>query len=152
MKSRTPGAARLDLRQCIGATAVLLTAALAGGAAAPGSAATQDRKAKPSIELRVTPPMGVAPLRVVATAELRGGADDYTDFYCPKIEWDWADGARSATTDDCSPYEAGKSEIRRRFSQLHTYAEAGVYRIVFQMKQGTRSVGSATIKIEVHGG
>ncbi len=96
--------------------------------------------------------MGVAPLRVVATAELRGGADDYADFYCPGVEWEWADGARSETTDDCSPYAAGKSEIRRRFSQQHTYNEPGAYRIIFHLKQGTKTVGSATIKLEVHGG
>lgn len=152
MKRRTLEPVRLGLRHCIGAMAVLLAVTLSAGSAAPARVAAQDRKAKPSIDIRVTPPMGVAPLRVVATAELHGGADDYADFYCPKVNWEWADGARSETTDDCAPYEAGKSEIRRRFSALHTYAEPGVYRIVFQMKQGTKLVGAATIKIEVHGG
>lgn len=115
------------------------------------SGRAQDRKARPSIELRVTPPVGVAPLRIVATAELKGGAEDYSEFYCPRIEWEWADGTTSQTADDCDPYQEGKSEIRRRYSQQHTFKDPGNYRIIFHLKQGTKTVGAATIKLEVHG-
>lgn len=117
--------------------------------ATPGG--VQDRKARPSVQLRVTPPVGVAPLRIVATAELKGGAEDYSEFYCPKIEWEWADGTTSQTADDCDPYQEGKSEIRRRYSQQHTFKDPGSYRIIFHLKQGEKTVGAATIKLEVHG-
>src|SRR5262245_13402711 len=73
------------------------------------------KKAKPTITLRSTPTVGFAPARFVLTAELVGGADDYADFYCATVEWDWGDDTRSETKQDCEPYEAGKSTIKRRF-------------------------------------
>src|SRR5262245_22206983 len=68
---------------------------------------------KPSISLKANPPVGFSPLRVHVVAEFRGGDDDYADYYCPSIEWDWGDGTVSENSVDCDPYEAGKSEIRR---------------------------------------
>ena len=91
-------------------------------------------------------------MRIVATAELVKGADAYADFYCPKVQWDWNDETKSETTDDCAPYEAGKSKIRRRFAQQHTFREPGAYQVVFQLRQGTKIVGAATIKVDVRGG
>ena len=74
-----------------------------------------DQNKKPSISLRANPPVGFSPLRVVVTAELKGGANDYEDFYCASVEWDWGDDTKSESKADCDPYEAGKSEIKRRF-------------------------------------
>ncbi len=76
---------------------------------------------KPSISLNATPPVGFTPLRVVVTAEVKGGANDYEDFYCASVEWDWGDDTKSQTKADCDPYEAGKSEIKRRYVQEHTF-------------------------------
>ena len=64
---------------------------------------------------------------MVLTAELRGGADDYEEFYCGSVEWDWGDDTKSESKTDCEPYEAGKSEIKRRFTIDHTYNIAGEY-------------------------
>ena len=80
-----------------------------------------DQNKKPSISLRANPPVGFSPLRVVVTAELKGGANDYEDFYCASVEWDWGDDTKSESKADCDPYEAGKSEIKRRFVQEHTF-------------------------------
>ena len=80
-----------------------------------------DQNKKPSISLRANPPVGFSPLRVVVTAELKGGADDYEDFYCASVEWDWGDDTKSESKADCDPYEAGKSEIKRRFVAEHTF-------------------------------
>ena len=66
--------------------------------AAGGS--TQEKKSKPSVAVKVTPTMGFSPARVVVTAELRGGADDYEQFYCGSVEWDWGDGTQSGSTAD----------------------------------------------------
>ena len=38
---------------------------------------------KPSLALRATPPVGFSPLRVRVVVDVRGGPDDYADFYCP---------------------------------------------------------------------
>ncbi len=74
-----------------------------------------DQNKKPSISLRANPPVGFSPLRVVVTAEIKGGANDYEDFYCASVEWEWGDDTKSESKADCDPYEAGKSEIKRRF-------------------------------------
>lgn len=107
---------------------------------------------KPTLAIRATPPVGFAPLRVRAVAELRDGSDDYSEFYCATVEWDWGDGTVSESTSDCNPYEAGKSTIQRRFAVDHIYRQGGNYRIVFRLKQKTKAVASATTNIQVRSG
>jgi hypothetical protein len=107
---------------------------------------------KPTLAVRATPPVGFAPLRIRATAELRDGSDDYADFYCATVEWDWGDGTISENTSDCNPYEAGKSTIQRRYSADHIYRQGGAYRVVFRLKQKTKAVASATTNIQVRSG
>src|SRR5207249_4134495 len=58
---------------------------------------------RPKMTLKAQPVIGIAPARVVLTAELVGGANDYEDFYCPTIEWEWGDGTRSESSADCAP-------------------------------------------------
>src|SRR5690606_32409390 len=99
-------------------------------------------KKKPSVAVRTSPQSGFSPLKVVVTAELKGGANDYPDFYCPAIEWEWGDGTRTEQRVDCDPYEAGKSEVKRRYTVQRTYHTAGEYRVVFRMKQNNKVVGS----------
>ena len=43
------------------------------------------KKAKPTVSLKVNPVIGFSPARMVLTAELRGGADDYEEFYCATV-------------------------------------------------------------------
>jgi hypothetical protein len=110
-------------------------------------------KGRPKAELRVNPGLILPPARVVATLELTKGANDYQDYYCPKIEWEWGDGTRSESVEDCAPYEAGKSEIRRRFTEDHRYQHSGFgamsYEIVFRMKQGSETVLTQRQRIRV---
>lgn len=107
---------------------------------------------KPSLSLRVTPPVGFAPLKTRLVVEVRGGSDDYEDFYCPTIEWDWGDGTVSANAEDCDPYEAGKSMIKRRFATDHTFQQPGAFRIAFRLKQRDRVVGMSTVNVQVRAG
>jgi hypothetical protein len=107
---------------------------------------------KPSLALRATPPVGFSPLRVRVVVDVRGGADDYADFYCPSIEWDWADGTVSESSEDCAPYEAGKSTIRRRFTAEHTYQQSGTYQIYFRLKQKDRVVAAGNGTVQVRAG
>ena len=110
-----------------------------GFAARGGERATGDRK--PSLSLKATPPVGFSPLRVRVAADVRGGADDYADFYCPTIEWDWGDGTVSENSEDCDPYEAGKSTIRRRLGVEHIYRHPGGFKVSFRLKQKNETGG-----------
>src|SRR4051812_39722141 len=74
---------------------------------------------RPKMTLRAQPSVGIAPVRVVLTGELQGGADDFEEYYCPTVEWAWGDDTSSESTLDCEPYETGKSQIKRRFTIEH---------------------------------
>ena len=76
---------------------------------------------KPTLSLRASPRVGLAPVDVLFVAQLKDGADDYEEFYCATIEWDWDDDTRSESTPDCEPYEPGTSKIRRRYSNRHRF-------------------------------
>lgn len=116
-----------------------------------GQRAAEDNK-KPSVALRATPPVGFAPLKVRVVADVKGGADDYEDFYCATVEWDWADGTTSGSSEDCNPYEPGKSKIQRRFSAEHTFRQGGEYDVVLRLKQKNRVVGYSKATVRVRAG
>jgi len=107
---------------------------------------------KPSLSLKATPPIGFSPLKVRLAVDVKGGADDSVDFYCPNIEWEWGDDLTSESSEDCAPYEAGKSKISRRYTTEHTYRYEGNYTARFRMKQGKRIVASTTVNVQVRGG
>jgi hypothetical protein len=107
---------------------------------------------KPKVSLKANPAMGMSPVRVVVTADITGGANDNEEFYCPAIEWEWGDDTRSTNTADCDPYEAGKSEIRRRFTADHVYRSAGEYRVQFRLKKKDKTVGAGSTQIRVRPG
>jgi hypothetical protein len=106
---------------------------------------------RPRLALKAQPVIAMSPARVVLTAELQGGVNDYEEFYCPTIEWDWGDGTQSESTLDCAPYEAGKSEIKRRFTVEHVF-RAGNYRVSFKLKRRDKVVGLTTVQIQVRPG
>ena len=54
--------------------------------------------------------------------------DDFEEYYCPTIDWEWGDDTTSESTADCEPYEAGKSEIKRRFTVEHVFRHGGNFR------------------------
>src|SRR5262245_15489055 len=113
---------QLGLRFCT----LVVGGALMGGQAL--GARADEKGKKPSVSLKVTPNVAIAPAKIRVVAELKGGADDYEDFYCPTIEWDWDDETKSESSKDCEPYVAGRSVITRRFSAEHTYQESGMYK------------------------
>ena len=131
--------------------AALATSIAYGAPADAGQRGSDDNK-KPSVALKATPPVGFTPLKVRVVVEIKGGADDYADFYCATVEWDWADGNISGGSEDCSPYEAGKSTIQRRFNSEHTFRQAGEYDVVFRLKQKSRVVGMAKATVRVRAG
>jgi hypothetical protein len=140
-------------RRALCPLAALLAAGLLGTGVLPASGAdAQENGKKPSLSLKASPPIAFSPARVRVVAEFRGGADDYQQYYCPTIEWDWGDGTVSENTVDCDPYEAGKSEIRRRFSAEHTYQQSGSYKVYFKLKQKTKTVVAGSVSVRVRPG
>ena len=109
---------------------------------------------RPKITLKAQPLIAMAPARVVLTAELVGGDDDFEDFYCPAIEWEWGDGTKSESSTDCAPYEPGKSEIKRRFTVEHVFRNGrpNGFRVTVHLKRRDKSVGAATVNIQVRPG
>ena len=127
------------------ATAVILAAAAATPMRAQNSEAKGKSEPKrPSLNVKATPGTGMVPVRITVAAELKGGDDDYAEYYCPTIEWNWGDGTISESTNDCDPYEAGKSQIKRRYTVSHSYKRSGAYRISFRLKNGEKVLAAAT--------
>jgi hypothetical protein len=112
---------------------------------------TKDNDKRPKLTLKAQPIISMAPSKVTLRAELVGGANDYEEFYCPTVEWDWDDGTMSESTSDCEPYEAGKSEIKRRFTVEHVF-RAGYYHVAFRLKRRDKAIAAATTTVQVQGG
>jgi hypothetical protein len=107
---------------------------------------------KPSLSLKATPAISFAPARIIIVAEVKGGANDFEDFYCPSVDWDWGDETNSVADTDCEPYQQGKSEIRRRYTVEHRYKNEGSYKITLKLKKGAKVVASANAQIQVRSG
>ena len=116
------------------------------------AAAQRSNDKKPSLSLKATPPVGFSPLKVRLVVEVKGGADDALDFYCPSIEWDWGDNLTSESSEDCAPYEAGKSSILRRYSTEHTFNYGGNFTVRFRMKQNRKVVAQTSVNVQVRAG
>jgi len=128
----------------------VLAVALATGSASSAQRSGDDKK--PSLSLRATPPVGFSPLKVRLVVDVRGGSDDYEDFYCPAIEWDWGDGTVSGNSQDCDPYQAGKSTIQRRYSIEHVFRQPGTFQVFFRLKQRDRVIAASSSNIQVRPG
>ena len=143
-------------RRFLQTSASILAATLC---ASPGLSAPQkdakDPKDKddkrPKLTLKAQPVISMSPSKVTLRAELVGGSNDYEEFYCPTIEWDWGDGTQSESMSDCEPYQAGKSEIKRRFTVDHVF-RAGSYQVAFRIKRRDKPLAQVTTTIQVQGG
>ena len=111
-----------------------------------------DKPKRPKLTVKANPSMGISPARIVASADVDGGPDDFEEFYCAAVEWEWGDGTRSNNSMDCDPYEAGKSTIKRRFTADHVYRTSGEYRVVFRLKRKNKTVASATTSVRIRPG
>jgi hypothetical protein len=134
-----------------------MSLALAAGSVSTIAAQKPDKDAKdgdkrPRLTLRAQPSVAVSPVRVALTAELTGGANDFEEYYCAAVEWEWGDDTRSESNTDCEPYEEGKSEIKRRFVVQHVFERAGSYKIFVRLKRRGKPVATATTTIQVRPG
>ena len=135
--------------QSVGA---ILTGVALLALAFPGVAAAQDDDDRPEFTLRARPNVTFTTNAISFTGLLRGGADDYEEFYCLSAEWDWGDDTVSESIFDCEPYEPGVSEIRRRFSRRHTFQFPGRYEVRLNLKRRDDVVASARVRVSVRGG
>lgn len=126
-----------------------LAVAAVVGVPASGAGPQDDKPDRPKVTLRSNPAFSFAPALITLTAELKDGDNDYADFYCAQVEWDWDDGTRSESADDCEPYEKGKSEIRRRYAIQHRYNIPGAYNVQFRLKQRGKVVVSVSRRVTV---
>jgi len=144
-----------QLRRLAWFGAACVSVAVVASAAQKNTKDAKDKDAgdaKPQVRLKATPVISVSPSKVVLTAEIVGGANDYEEFYCPTVEWDWGDGTQSENSSDCAPYEAGKSEIKRRFTVEHLFRRPENYKVTFKLKRRDKAVGFATVQIQVRPG
>lgn len=139
-------------RICVKVAAVAAVAAFAALGGAVQAQGAQDKPKRPKISMRSNPAMAFTPATMTFTVELKDGDHDFEEYYCASVEWDWADGTRSESSDDCEPYEAGKSEIRRRYTIRHKYNIDGIYDVQFRLKQRDKIVASTRTKVTVRPG
>jgi hypothetical protein len=111
-----------------------------------------DKPKAPKIAVKASPAMAISPARVVVTADITGGPNDFEDFYCAAIEWEWGDDTRSNQSADCEPYEPGKSEMKRHFTADHVFRTAGEYRVRFHLKKKDKTIATATTTLRIQPG
>ncbi|HOC18944.1 MAG TPA: hypothetical protein PKK95_11780 [Vicinamibacterales bacterium] len=124
---------------------------LGAGAQAQGVGERSKGK-KPELIVRASPMVGFAPAKVQFLAILQGGDDDYEEYYCTGIEWDWDDDTVSQSTPDCDPYEPGESRITRRYSATHVFRLDGRYEVKFKLKRKNDVLALASVTIQVQPG
>jgi hypothetical protein len=134
------------------AAGALVLALIAGAPAFAQEEQDRPKPKKPSVSIKATPAISFSPARIVFTADLKGGSDDFEEFYCAAVTWEWGDGTESENVIDCEPYEPGKSKIQRHFTTRHQYESSGEYRVVFRLKRQDKVVGSGSTVVRVRPG
>ena len=107
---------------------------------------------RPTLKLTARPRTGFAPARVTFRGVLTGGPDDFKEYYCPVVEWDWGDGTISENSSDCEPYEAGKSTLKRRFTAQHVFNMAGNFKIRLILKRNDKTLVATNTQVRIRPG
>ena len=101
-----------------------------------------------NVALSASPRVAPAPVRVVFTVELEGGAD--ADLECLVFDWDWGDGTRSSQEGECraeGAAEAGKAE--RIVQASHEYRQKGRPEVKVKVRRGEKRVGTHGIDLVI---
>ena len=131
-------------------TALLLTASTGAARQKPGAKPPDPKR--PKLTLKARPDIGIAPMRVVLTAEFEGGSNDFEEYYCPTTVWEFGDGGVSEASADCPPYESGTSQIKRRYTVEHIFKRSGRLRVYFSLRHHDKEVTAAGTNITVQPG
>lgn len=133
--------------------ALLLGAGLVGALLCLGASPAQDQaNRRPEVVLTALPSVAFVPARFKFSVQLQGGADDFEEFYCASIEWEWDDGTVSRWARDCEPYRGGRSRIQRNFTAVHTYDLPDSYTPTFRLKKRGKVVAQVKVDIEAVSG
>lgn len=138
----------IGLLACVAAA----TAAIAAQGDKGGKSEKDDAKARPKLAVRAQPSVAAAPARVMLTAELRGGSDNFEEYYCPTIQWEWGDDTISESAEDCGPYEPGTSAIKRRYTVQHIFKRPGSYKVYFRLMRRGRELAAGSAGVQVQPG
>jgi hypothetical protein len=128
---------------------LLALLAIGGTLAAPafgGSSAAR----RPRLVLRASPPAAIGPIEVLVTAELVGG-DEHEDFYCPEVEWTWADESRSVQGEDCPAYDPAETSIVRRYTARRLFQGEGKQTVKITLRRGSRVVAESATTVFLAG-
>lgn len=131
---------------------LLLACSCIAGVDTSAQSNEKQEKGKPKLTVKALPMTGPTPLKVTFVAELTGGANDLEEYYCPKAIWDWGDGGSSEKSTDCEPYEAGKSEYRRRYTEEHTFRRDGFFRVYFALDKRDKEIVTGWVTISALAG
>ena len=118
-------------------------------AAIPASAAEKKAENKGTrVSLRASPRVAAAPATVVFNVELTGG-EDGEDLYCPVLEWEWGDGTNSEEEEECPPFEAGHTQVQRRFTASHEYRDRANPKVAVTVRKGDRVLGKDAVSLVI---
>ena len=103
---------------------------------------------KPYLTLRASPQMGLPPLRVLLTAEIKGEETD--TFYCPEIAWLWPNETVSTEGGDCTPFEQ-RDDFQRRWTRGVTLGVPGRWTFWVELRKSGRVIAREPVTVEVAG-
>jgi hypothetical protein len=113
--------------------------------ASPLSAA--DKEKGVSVSLRAVPRVAAAPVNVLFTAEVQGGAE--ADIYCPTLEWTWGDGSKGSAGGECPPYVAGETEVKRLFEAEHEYRQKGQPNVTLRVTKEGKTLAVVRVDLRI---
>lgn len=126
-------------------TMAIVVLALLAGASAP----------KPKVELKPLQRIANLPAgrcEAVVVFKLRVEDAGVEDYYCPRVVWEWEDGAQSMEESDCVPFnQAAKEDHVRTWTKSHSFHASGTHRVRVTLCRASRKVRVVDTSVTVTG-
>lgn len=127
-------------------TIAVVVLVLLAGASAP----------KPKVELkplqRITN-LAAGRCEAVVVFKLRVDDAGAEDYYCPKVVWEWEDGAQSMEESDCVPFDqAAKEDHVRTWTKSHSFHASGTHSVRATLCRASRKVRVVDASVIITGG
>jgi len=88
---------------------------------------TPEEPKKPAFALRASRQMAFPGVPILLTAALDGG-EEVEEYYCPLIEWTWANGTHSREGGDCPEFDK-REDYPRRWTRWVALTVPGEYKV-----------------------